>query len=348
MSVNFDALAVAKTGALRLAKLTGADGRFRYRYDSESDKDQTGYNVLRHAGTIWAMLDVYGTTRDPALLSAAERATAFLLDQYLRFYKNVRGTCISEDNKIKLGGNALSALALLQVYRLTGDGFLLAVAERLCHFMLDQKSEHGDFVHKRYYKSGKISEFRSEYYVGEALLALISCYEITGEAKILQEVRSVEAELAQQDYGVKEHSHWMLYSLEMLQRHDKSSHIYKHAAKIAREIVVDPKYISWGRSTPTACRSEGLLAFLRMNHQGADDSALVSAARKRVEENLTEQMNFLLEDGSFVRGGGDRRDREVRIDYIQHNISSFLHYTRLVSDECQYAGERDLAMNLDS
>ena len=348
MSVNFDALNVAKTGALCLAKLTGTDGRFRYRYDAESDKDQTGYNVLRHAGAIWAMLDVYGTTRDSGLLSASERATAFLLDQYLRFYKNVRGACISEDNKIKLGGNALSALALLQVYRLTGDSFLLAVAERLCHFMLDQKSENGDFVHKRYYKSGKISAFRSEYYVGEALLALISCYEITGDTKILREVRAVEEELAKQDYGVKEHSHWMLYSLEMLQRHDDSSHIYDHAAKIAHEIVFDPKYISWGRSTPTACRSEGLLAFLRMDHGRADDSALVSAAKKRVEENLLAQMHFFLDDGSFVRGGGDRRDREVRIDYIQHNISSYLHYDRLTSGERQHVGEKDFALNLES
>lgn len=347
MSVNFDALAVAKSGALHLAKLTGSEGRFRYRYDSDSDKDQSGYNVLRHAGTIWAMLDVYVTTRDPALLSAAERAAAFLLDQYLRFYKDVRGTCISEDNKIKLGGNALSALALLQVYRLSGDDFLLAVAERLCHFMLDQKSEHGDFVHKRYFKSGKVSAFRSEYYVGEALLALISCYEITGEARVLQEVKSVEADLAKQDYGVKEHSHWMLYSLEMLQRHDDSSHIYDHAAKIAREMVFDPKYISWGRSTPIACRSEGLLAFLRMDHSGADDLALVAAARNRVEQNLAAQMNFRLDGGSFVRGGGDRRDREVRIDYIQHNISSFLHYARLISGEPQHIGERDLVLNVD-
>ncbi|MCK7597609.1 CapA family protein [Microbulbifer sp. CAU 1566] len=333
MTANFDALAVAQSGALRLAALTGKDGRLRYRYDSESDRDRTGYNVLRHAGTIWAMLDVYCTTRDSALLTSAERATAFLLDEYLRFYKDARGACICEDNKIKLGGNALSALALLEVHRLTGDNFLFAVAERLCHFMLDQRREHGDFVHKRYYKSGKISDFTSEYYVGEALLALISCYELTGNAEILNEVKSVEAELAKQDYGVKEHSHWMLYSLEKLQRHDDSPHIYHHAAKIAHEIIFDPKYIHWGRSTPTACRSEGLLAFLRMDHESNHDGELVRAARERVEANLVEQMNFFLEDGSFVRGGGDRRDREVRIDYIQHNISSFLHYARMAPAE---------------
>ena len=347
MTVSFDALSVAQSGALRLAALTRKDGRFRYRYDSESDKDQTGYNVLRHAGTIWAMLDVFGTTRDPLLLSAVERATAFLLNDYLRFYRHVRGACICEENKIKLGGNALSALALLEVYKLTDDSFLLAVAERLCHFMLDQRGEYGDFVHKRYYRSGKISTFRSEYYVGEALLALISCYEITGDSKILQQVRSVEVELAKQDYGVKEHSHWMLYSLEKLQRHDNSPHIYDHAAKIAHEIIVDPKYIGWSRSTPTACRSEGLLAFLRMDHGSAQNTELAGAARKRVEANLVEQLQFFLEDGGFVRGGGDRRDREVRIDYIQHNISSFLHYARLVSGESQSVFEKDLALNPD-
>lgn len=139
----------------------------------------------------------------------------------------------------------------------------------------------------------------------------------------------------------------MLYSLEKLQRHDHSSHIYDHAAKIAREIIFDPKYISWGRSTPTACRSEGLLAFLRMNHGDSSDSDLIRAAKKRIKANLIEQTKFLLEDGSFVRGGGDRRDREVRIDYIQHNISSFLHYARLVSGDLQHSEECDFALNLD-
>ena len=50
-----------------------------------------------------------------------------------------------------------------------------------------------------------------------------------------------------------------------------------------------------------------------------------------VAQNLAEQRRFRQDDGSFIRGGGDKRNYEVRIDYIQHNIAAFLDYYLLVT-----------------
>ncbi|MEM1152848.1 MAG: hypothetical protein AAGI44_01820 [Pseudomonadota bacterium] len=191
------------------------------------------------------------------------------------------------------------------------------------------RDEQGELIHKRYFGTGKVSAFRSEYYTGEALLALLSMYAVSGEQMWLDETLSVERALAGIDYGVAEQSHWMLYALELLQLHAETELAYEHAAKIARNILSNGLYLSWGRSTPIACRSEGLMAFVRMKHpENIEAVRLRDACLAQVESNLCKQLECRRSDGSFVRGGQDQRHNEVRIDYIQHNISAFLHFHR--------------------
>ena len=323
---------IAYSGAVCLMNLIREDGSFRYRYDSTTGDLLNGYNVLRHAGTIWSMLGVYREVGDATILEGAKRATHYLLDSYLRFFRSYNNACICEDNKIKLGGNSLATLALMSLYELTREPFLLAVAEQLTHFVIAQRAEKGMLVHKRYFASGKISDFTSMYYTGEALLSLLHVYRLTGRDDLLDLVLEIEDELAAGDYGVAEQSHWMLYALELLSIFQQGPRHYQHAAKIANHILDNPDYLAWERSTPIACRSEGLLAFLRMKRPiGVDDIVLREKCVEQIRYNLTRQLDFRLPDGAFLRGGHDRRKDEVRIDYIQHNISSFLGYAQLAA-----------------
>jgi hypothetical protein len=325
-----DTLEVAHTGAISLANLVQKNGSFKYRYDSQSDNLLDGYNVLRHAGAIWAMLDVYSQTSDKKLGAAGRQATRYLLDTYLRFFRNHNNTCICEDNAIKLGGNALSILALLSLYETTQDHFLLTLAEQLAQFIVDQRTDDGGLIHKRYFESGKISNFQSMYYTGEALLALLTLHGATKQKIWYEAAWKLETQLAPQDYGVKEQSHWMLYFLERLSNNESPPLGYHHAEKIVLHILENPEYLSWERSTPIACRSEGLLAFLRMTRpDDIDDTVLRQRCLEQIQHNLNKQLTFRLPNGTFVRGGNDRRKNEVRIDYIQHNISSFLHFSKL-------------------
>ncbi|MFH2123398.1 MAG: hypothetical protein ABIJ50_07960 [Pseudomonadota bacterium] len=325
-----DTLKIAHKGAICLANLLQKNGSFKYRYDSHSGTLLEGYNVLRHAGAVWAMLDVYHHVTDENILASCRQATHYLLDSYLRFFRSYNNVCICEDNAIKLGGNALCTLALTSLFEKTQDHFLLAIAQQLAQFMLAQRQENGNLIHKRYFQSGKISKFQSMYYTGEALLALLALYRLTQQQDWYNAAQDIENILAPEDYGVQEQSHWMLYFLELLSNYETSSRYYLHAQKIVLHILENPEYLSWERSTPIACRSEGLLAFLRMKRpDNIDDKILRERCLEQIKYNLNKQLTFQLSDGSFIRGGHDRRNNEVRIDYIQHNISSFLHFSRL-------------------
>ena len=320
---------VAQLGALKLASLVDKTGKFTYRYSHTGNKELAGYNPLRHAGAIWSMLDVYRTAKDEAVLDASKRAVTYLLNNYLRFYRDPNNLCICDGKAIKLGGNGLAALALLSLYEITGDEFLLTIARKLCDFVIKEREQEGSFVHKRYFESGKISEFQSSYYVGEALFGLLRCYEVTGDEKYLTAVLNDLSDLEYCNYGVEEQSHWMLYTLAELHKHTNVRLAYKLAAKIAKHIITHTGYIDEGRSTPTACRSEGLLAFINMKHPKGAKDPLKLAALVRTDKNMKEQIKFMRPDGAFVRGGECARADEVRIDYIQHNISSFISSSRL-------------------
>ena len=121
----------------------------------------------------------------------------------------------------------------------------------------------------------------------------------------------------------------MLYMLERLCRNRWQDAYVRHACQIVEHILTHTEYLSTNRSAPTACRSEGLLAFVRLVDSIAaspDYSELRQRCIVAVEHNLAEQRRFRQDDGSFIRGGGDKRNYEVRIDYIQHNIAAFLDY----------------------
>jgi len=329
---NLKNLDIALSGATYLAHLVDRDGRFKYRFDPVSGTVADGYNVLRHCGAVWAMLEAseYSDQRKE-ILAASGRAVTYLLNEFMKFSPDYRYACIVENNSIKLGGNALAILAILSVYRATGDDILKMLAESLGKYILKDLKPDGDFVHKRYMASGKISDFKSMYYTGEALLALLDLFEATGNELWLDAAIHSENMLLPQDYGVKEQSHWMLYALELLCQHRWDENHARHAGKIAKHILDFPEYRSWGRSTPTACRSEGLLAFVRLLDQGKCGHELASlrnACVDTIDFNLDEQLRFRLNTGAFIRGGEDHRKNEVRIDYIQHNISAFFHRHR--------------------
>ena len=336
LDLEMSPLEVALLGAEQLASLTFASGRFKYRYDAETGQRHKGYNVLRHCGAIWSMLDVNESKLTKTEVGeASARATVYLQNEFVRFFKRQDRLCILEDNSVKLGGIGLAILAMLAQNKNAPDQILTITIERLGQYILADQDDDGDFIHKRFFKSEKVSAFRSGYYTGEALLALLALYESTKDKVWLDAVIKCEDYLCPQNYGVAEQSHWMLYALEKLCIHQPNDEYYKHSCDIARHILDHPAYRESGRSTPLACRSEGLLAFLRTTptSKAVEDENLRERCLEVVKENLALQIEFRTADGAFIRGGGDRRHNEVRIDYTQHNISSFLQYSRLADQQ---------------
>jgi hypothetical protein len=76
-------LAAARSGGDYLVRMQRPDGRFYYAYDPSTDRlDTGGYNILRHAGTGFALLELYETTREARYLDAGRRAVTFLKGRF--------------------------------------------------------------------------------------------------------------------------------------------------------------------------------------------------------------------------------------------------------------------------
>ena len=140
------------------------------------------------------------------------------------------------------------------------------------------------------------------------------------------------------------HDHWLLYGLDELHRLRPDPIYVTHAARVALVIVEAQNrttpypdwqggYFSPPRTTPTATRSEGLAAAYRiLRDYGSQGSAggLLEALRLGVEFQLQTQLReervMYFDDPARALGGFTESltDREVRIDYVQHNISSLL------------------------
>jgi hypothetical protein len=328
ITANF-AAQIAGQGAKVLSSLVLEDGKFIYRYRAaEGPKAGRKYNVLRHCGTAWAMLDVGQQLGSECVLEAAGRAVRHMIGNYLFPYGSESLLCVVDDGNIKLGGNGLALLALAELFELTKDYELLDVARKLGQYIISEQRPDGDFVHSRVYATQKERDFRSDYYTGEALFGLLRLYETTNEKQWLECAISSARELFKVQYGIYAQSHWMLYALERLFYATASDIYLEHARQIAEHIVLFPDYRKENRSTPIACRTEGLLAFFRTVERAATKrfSPTSSDCLREIRKNLGLQIKFLTPKGEFVRGGGSE---EVRIDYIQHNISSFLAYSRL-------------------
>ena len=361
-----DLLAAARLGGAYLTAAVGPDGKFVYRYLAETDSVGGGYNILRHAGSTYSMLELYDVTSDAGLLQAAQRAIGYLL----RAVKpcsttpggaqrdNGMASCVVEDGEVKLGGNALAVIALAKYAEVTGDRQYVPVMLDLGRWIRDTQSESGEFtMQKVTYPEGKVDDFVSEYYPGEAMLALVRLYALDRDEAWLDRVEASASYLINvRDGAVPDialpQDHWLLYSLNELYRYRPDPLYLKQTLRLAKVIMTSQNdgahYPDWSggfyrppRSTPAATRNEGLCAAYSLAadfgyKEEAEEilGAMWRTAAFQLRTQLRPESAMYLTNPQRALGGfrESLTDFEVRIDYVQHNISSLLCLSRVAGD----------------
>ncbi|NMA73722.1 MAG: hypothetical protein GX963_06070 [Bacteroidales bacterium] len=336
-------------------------GKFAYVYDPRNNNVPARYNILRHAGTTYSMLETYELMPNDGLMRAIERAIKYLLTKVKTTTINgVKAQVIVEKDAAKLGGNGLAIVALAKYTQITGDKQYLPLMQSMATWMGELQDETGKFaIHKQIFSTGEDSGFVSHYYPGEAILALCRLYQIDknekwldiaeNEANYLINVRDVKASVR-----TIAHDHWLLYALNDLYRERPKEMYLKHSFFIAKAILriqrLDPKKYPKERlgsfdshsnapSTPTACRVEGLGAAYRL----AYDHGYMEEAeqyRKSMKEAIKFQLQMHLKPESVMFYENKRlslgavhanlSNYELRNDYTQHNISSFISYYNIL------------------
>ncbi len=361
----------AKAGGDYLVRQMHEDGSFVYDYDPLTGDESPSYNILRHAGTAYSLIDLYEATGDEQYLRAGEKALTYLDNQIIPCPELVGGqplvdaACVEEDGEIKLGGNALAILAFTEHTAVTGSKQYLPRAQQLARFVVSTQRQNGEFsVHKIDSSSGAPEDFESGYYPGEALFALARLSAVDHDSLWINAAHNAahwiidvrDANIPTKDLN---HDHWLLYGLSELYTDRPDKEYLAHAKRIVESIAASQHpsvrsgetvdHPEWAggfyeppRSTPTATRSEGLgAAYTIFTRAGEEAYATVvkDVMRKAIDFELRTQFTAtqlallgadMTAQGAF-HSGLDTYD--VRIDYIQHNISALLAFDRIENGE---------------
>ncbi|NJP37423.1 hypothetical protein [Alkalicoccus luteus] len=354
-----NAITLAKNNYFKQA--VNSKGKIVYAYQPHNGSQASGYNILRHAGTTYSMLEVHEMMPDDRLLDAAKRGINFLKKKVEDIEINgIKAQAVVEKGAAKLGGNGLAIVCLAKYTELTGDRKHLELMQNLATWMGELQDESGKFaVHKQKVATGENTGFISHYYPGEAILAMVRLYKIDGDEKWLDFAEN-EANYLITDRDKTEtidtiaHDHWLLYGLNELYRERPKDMYLKHSFFIAdamihaqrldtneysREWIGSYKQPGTPRSTPTACRSEGLGAAYRlaMDHGYEDKAASYKAG---IHEGIKFQLQMQLRPESVMYYMNKRlclgafhaglKNYELRNDYTQHNISSLISYAGIL------------------
>lgn len=356
--------------AQHLASMVRDNGQFIYEANLDpAAPPKASYNMVRHAGTVFAMAQAYRRSPDPELLERTRLAGVFLRSQIDPLPELDRGAMalvsrphvVSEQpgSQAKLGGSALALAGLLRLEKIAPGDTPAATLIGLGRFLLAMQTADGSF-HNNYLPDVKKiwDPAESLYYPGEAALALVMLFEHTQDPAFLEGATRALLRLGldRQDWSIAEipPDHWaLLATAEVLPRVDdpaKRAVILGHARQVARSIVneqitrsdkpgVTGSFDLYGRTTPTSTRLEGLLAALL--YLGPEEDAVL---RRDVQAAINRGMRLLIDAqvqegpwiGAMPHTAVVQREMGLsstglRIDYDQHFLSAAMQYEALLA-----------------
>lgn len=353
------ALSRARLGARWLTLVVRPDGSFFYKYRPESDSfEARDYNEIRHAGTTYSLFQSVEVDGDAALRATAERAARYI-DRASIPAPDGSGRAYVREGTTKLGGQALALVALLERRRVVDDTRYDRLIREQARFLrsLERRDEPG-----RYFQSYRPAGNRrlpvpaSDYYPGEALLALIRLAQHFPRAGYREDAIRAGDFLARQEMRRPEllENHWLAMAFgelhrlapkaqyrEVVYRQADSMRSHQHTARDEHpERIGAPTNRRPINYTSSATKAEALVAAWALARHLDDPAAtrrFSLAARRNVQFQLRVQHTPATSRGySRPRRlawawGQDAFNPYVRIDFVQHNVSALLgvwHMTR--------------------
>lgn len=353
-----------------LASIVSPRGRIRYHYDPALDQESRGYNLLRHAGTTWSLLQAWERTGHEPWLLAARAGMHYLLERTVvqeRQGPFGGGTArwVKESRRIKLGGAGLGLLMLAEYTAATGDEAYLEEARQFATYLVSAQLASGEFIaFNSVDPDGGPEPGTSAYYPGEAIVGLMRLYSVDPNPLWLDTAKRGASWLIRvRDAGktprTLANDHWLMMGLSRLYAETRDPVWVDHSLKLAEAVAIQQArhvdhvayhrdyaggYYEPPRSTPAATRAEGLVAVLdtcRLAGLSCPEvrATLEATVLHQLQTQYTPETLWWLPAPEEAVGAfyGGLIDVTIRNDYVQHNLSAILGLERLARLD---AGER--------
>lgn len=154
-------------------------GQFLYNYHLLTDQydfqNRSIYNVVRHAGTAYALANLARLTKGKSFSQAAFEAIEYLVT--LDTCRTETFACVTNDDEPDLGTAALALLAIAELRLATADPRFDIFAQKLATFLMFMQRPNGSFRHIYHLKTRTPDENEVMlFYSGEAAFALAKAY----------------------------------------------------------------------------------------------------------------------------------------------------------------------------
>ncbi len=336
----------ARYGADNIDFSQSCDGKYKYIYDAEKDKyDDSEYNIVRHAGTTYAILDLYEELEEEKYLTTGEAGLDYLCQLTYKINKNK--WAIEYDGDMKVGTVSLAILGMVRYWEATDDDKYNLYVKKYCNFILSQQRDDGAFA--GIYGSDE----ESSYYSGEALFALALAYDMLEKEKYLEATEDALDFYWSEDYDYYDSAFipwassgcakwyemtgeddFLDFCFEMTDRQILRQHIIDDEDELGNHLY---GYMN-AETVNTACYLEGIGDALRVAKSVNDTERVekyfdclkagiewVLSLQFRKKSQLTCPNRAF---GGFHRGFTVDDSYIIRIDYTQHAISALLRVLR--------------------
>jgi len=332
-----------------LASLIREDGSFVYGKWPVSGNDIEGYNILRHIGATWALIDAYADSGDASLAPVIDSAIAYFLRTSVASPGGSTAYVVDKtENEIKLGGNGLAICMLLAYDEVFSTDQYLRLATQLGEGIIAQQNKDdgtyrhvlyfGDKAHDNYSLK---AAYRTIYYDGEATYGLCKLYGVTTNPSYLKAARLAIGHFIAADYS-QYADQWVAYALNEYTKYASdyaaNSFAVRNISVNLRRMVSAPasshisleflmaSFEAYSRLSSGHRAAEGLAGF--------DASALAAAIQYRAGYMLTSRFYpetaMYMSKPNYYNGAFYIRNDEfrIRIDDIQHCMAGYRLYLK--------------------
>ncbi|MCL2018848.1 MAG: glycosyltransferase [Oscillospiraceae bacterium] len=222
-----------------IANQVGEDGRFNSGYFPVFDDKFKGYNIVCHASSLWALINLYRMNSNETLIAKIESALGYM-ERFIK-YKDENTAYLIEQKpdgsgEVKLGANSAAIIFYTEYMEFSMNDRYNDIVRVLANGILElQNAKSGEYQHTLTFPGfASKEEFRTIFYDGEATFALSRAYTYIKDKRYLYGARAAVENFIAKDY-IKYRDHWVAYSLFEMTKYINDVKYYEFALRYADE-----------------------------------------------------------------------------------------------------------------